>query len=595
MITEWQRSTVFSKSELPDASDLLAKGRALARDWQMTPGAFLKACGHPSEADYKRAMTAQGRTMRHAHMGFRDFEKSRRAWIEIYEACAERGVQVDRIGITLDWSMGVCRANREGQMRGTGLVLGGPEEFAALTRGAAAAPHFGDFVLGFPAAVENTQAALAAGSTSIGNLGQYFTFRLPGDADDIAATSATLTALGLIAAQNSEVLVHSNLDDGFAAVFADLSSVLGAALVEQYIVEELIGAPLAHCYGHHFTDPLRRMAFHLALGEISTRPGTMVYGNTVSYRGNRAENYASLAHYLAVDIAAQRMVPSGHAVNPVPVSENERIPDIAEIIDAQCFAARMIEQGADFDPLMDLTAALAISARILEGAARFKTNLLSGFENAGLDIRNPFEMLLVLRRIGGKRLEEMYGAGAKNRHALHGRRALVVSPLVASPLVEELEALCAAHLGKVSATDRAGLAARNLTVLVAATDVHEHGKMVLDRTLETLGVRVIDGGVSTDADALARLAAGHKPDAIAVSTYNGIALTYVRQLNQELAHLGVNIPVLIGGKLNQIPDGSNTSLPVDVTAKLGGEGAIVCAEIEDAVPALLELGGNKIN
>ena len=34
---------------------------------------------------------------------------------------------------------------------------------------------------------------LAAGSTSIGNLGQYFTFRLPGFADDVAATEATVT------------------------------------------------------------------------------------------------------------------------------------------------------------------------------------------------------------------------------------------------------------------------------------------------------------------------------------------------------------------------------------------------------------------
>ncbi|MHB2268228.1 hypothetical protein [Aliihoeflea sp. PC F10.4] len=59
-----------------------------------------------------------------------------------------------------------------------------------------AAPYFGDFMLGLPGAVENTRAALAAGVTTIGNLGQYFTFRLPDWDDDVATTEATVTALG---------------------------------------------------------------------------------------------------------------------------------------------------------------------------------------------------------------------------------------------------------------------------------------------------------------------------------------------------------------------------------------------------------------
>jgi len=581
---ELQRAKIFPEPELPDARGLALKGHSMARDWQVKSGFFLKECGHESEAGYKRAMMAKGRIMQHAHMGFRDFATSCRAWIEIFETCCKQGVHVDRIGIALDWSMGFPRANRKGRMRGTGLVLSGPEEFLALTQGAPTAPHFGDFMLGFPAAVENTQAALSAGSTSIGNLGQYFTFRLPGDKDDIAATSATLTALHLIAAQDVEVLVHSNLDDGFAAVFTDMSSVLGAALVEKYIIEELIGAPLAHCYGHHFTDPVCRLAFHLALCDVSSRPGTMVYGNTVSYRGTHAQNYASLANYLTIDITAQHISPSGHAVNPVPVSENERIPDVAEIIDAQCFAARMIGQGSDLVQLVDPAPAQLLATQIVAGGERFKSNLLQGFINVGIDTSNPFEMLLALRRIGGKTLERMYGAGPVDPDVLHGRK-----PLVASPLLAELDALSAEHLSKIDPADCAELAERKLHVLVAATDVHEHGKMALEQVFKSLGVAVIDGGVSTDADALAQLAVSTNPDAIAVSTYNGIALTYVRQLNAELANQAVKIPILIGGRLNQIPEGSNTSLPVDVTGKLREKGAVICNEIEDAVPALLAL------
>ena len=86
-------------------------------------------------------------------------------------------------------------------------------------------PHFGDFMIGLPAAVENTRAALAAGVTAIGNLGQYFTFRLPYWDDDRATTEATIVALGLIAAQPAGARPF-NLDDGFAGLFADVE--LGA-------------------------------------------------------------------------------------------------------------------------------------------------------------------------------------------------------------------------------------------------------------------------------------------------------------------------------------------------------------------------------
>src|SRR5581483_10734979 len=101
------------------------------------------------------------------------------------------------------------RADRRDRPKGTGLILEEPADFARLTAAAPVAPHFGDFVIGMPAALENTMAALAAGATAIGNLGQYFTFRLPGWTDDIGTTAATVEALGLIAAQPAEILVHS--------------------------------------------------------------------------------------------------------------------------------------------------------------------------------------------------------------------------------------------------------------------------------------------------------------------------------------------------------------------------------------------------
>ncbi len=565
----FNRADILPEPDLPDASALAQQGRALAKDWQVGPSAFLRDRGVVCEADHKRAAMRDGRILQHAQIGWRSLSKTRDAWARIHGDCDANGVSVDRYGICLDWSMGVPRDQRAGAMRGTGLILGGPEDFAALTGAAPVAPHFGDFVLGFPAAIENTCAALAAGATAIGNLGQYFTFRLQGASDDIACTSATVTALALIAAQPVEVLVHSNLDDGFAALFQDLGSVMGAVLLERHI-GALAGVTVSHCWGHHFSNPVRRLAFHMALAEIAGQtPGTMIYGNTTSYRGTRAQNFASLAGYLSVDVAGQRLAPTGHAINPVPVTENERIPDVDEVIEAQLFAGRLCEHGAAHMPLLDAAPARALARHIVARGQAFFGRAMKGLGEAGIDTGNPFEMLLALRRLGGRRLETLYGAQ---------------SEATRSDIAEEVAGMARTHLARVPADQRASLARAGLRVVTATTDVHEHGKLVLDEVLQQAGAAIIDGGTSAEPHMLAALALRERADAVALSTYNGIALSYYNALRE---HLGKSIPVLIGGRLNQVPETSNTLLPVDVGGQLAAAGAIVCREIEDAVPALL--------
>ena len=568
----------FAEQGLPHGRDLLAEGRALARDWRLGPSAFLRHVAATSEHEFKLARMADRRVMQHAQIGYRDVAKSTRAYAEIWEACAAKGVTVDRYGLCLDWSMAVPRARRKGAQQGTGMILPGVEDFVRLANAAPVAAHFGDFVLGFPAAVENTQAALAAGSTAIGNLGQYFTFRIPGHDDDIAATTQTVRALGLIAAQPVKVMVQSNLDDGFAAQFTDLASCLGMVLVERHIVTGMIGAEIGHCYGHHFSDPLARLAFQRALAQLDAAPGTMIYGNTTAYRGSPPANFASLANYLLVDAAGQASQPTGHAINAVPVTENERIPEIEEVIEAQLFAGRMAELAPGWLAMIDPGPVDALAARIVDGGRAFAAATLRGLEEAGVDMTCAFQMLLALRRMGARRLEAAFGACVTDPAAPGGRR-----PVAPATILSELAEM-ADHALRGAPADLSGL-----RVMVATSDVHEHGKMLVEEILRRLGVTVLDGGVSTDPAILALRVQEAKPDAVAISTYNGIALDYFKALRRH----GVAVPILIGGRLNQIPDGSNSSLPVDVGTRLAEAGALVCREAADLAPTLAALRGAR--
>src|SRR3954447_14301963 len=211
----FERGEIFAEKNLPDPEELISAGRELAQSVRVKPNPFLEAYGVASESEYKRAKMARGEVMFHSQIGYRQLAKSQRAYAEIYERLNAVGYRIDRYGICLDWNMGYPSEQRAKHPRGTGMILERPEDFRALTQSAPVAPHFGDFMMGMPAAVENVSAALEAGSTAIGNLGQYFTYRLPQWHDELASTSATITALALCASQPVEILIHSNLDDGF--------------------------------------------------------------------------------------------------------------------------------------------------------------------------------------------------------------------------------------------------------------------------------------------------------------------------------------------------------------------------------------------
>jgi methylmalonyl-CoA mutase cobalamin-binding subunit len=585
-MTYLKREQILPEAQLPDAEELIAQGRELARSVVVGTCPFLTTYKVASESEYKRRAVAEGRIMVHGQVGYRSLDKTKRAFSEIHEALERAGYRVDRYGICFDWFMGYPSAVRADMPRGTGLILNDPQDFVDLTHSAPVAPHFGDFVIGTPAALENTSAALAAGATSIGNIGQYFTFRLPRWHDDVTTTAETLKAIALCAAQSVEVLIHSNLDDGFAALFCDLACGLGAVLIERYIIDELIGGRVSHCYGHTYSEPLKRLAFQRALAKVTDTLGSMVYGNTTIFVESEIENYANLASYLLVDIVAQALQPTGHALNPVPVTEAVHIPEIQEIIDAHLFANRLIRRTEGFRELLDLEAAERVADELVIAGRRFKENVLQGLAQAGIDTSNPLEMLLTIRRVGARRLEELFGPGQYDENMVHGRRPVVKATTVAALETDGKElAAC------LDPSDRETIQGADLTACVACTDVHEYGKVLLEAVLRRLSVTVADGGVCAEPDAVAQRAKEAGAHFIAISTYNGIALKYLNGLRKEMERLALDVPVFIGGKLNQIREESGDSLPVDVTVDLRKLGAVVCHRIEDMLRELVETLG----
>ena len=580
---DFDRDSLFPEEDLPDASELLQQSRRRAPDVQLGSCAFLEEHGVESEVDYKRRRVSEGKIMFQAQIGYRDVEKTARGCAEIYQTLQQAGYSLDRFGFIFDDNMGYPPDERMERPRGTGLIVRDAEELAALTRVVPVAPHFGDHMIGTPASVENVEMALAAGSTSMGNLAQYYTYDLLYEKSDIPRTAATVKGLALAAAQPIEILIHSNIEDSFAPLFADLCCCLGMVLVEQYIVGDLIGGKVAHCYGQTFPNSLNRLAFQRALGRIAPDTGTMIVGNTSAYERDEGLSYAVLASTLTTDLIAQRLQPTLHALVPIPVTEFSRIPDIDEIATVHLFANRLNERLESMMPMIDLEAADRVADQLIDGGQVFKTRLLAGFEQAGINTSNPLELLLAIRRLGAKRLETNFGPGKDNPDKWARRE-----PIVQADTISVIERKAEETLAELSPDTIENIRCADLVACVATTDVHEWGKLLLESVLTEVGVELIDGGINADPDQLALAAQEAGADFIALSTYNGIALSYIKTLKQEMTAINLDIPVYVGGRLNQVPDTSNTSLPVDVSGAVQEAGAVPCRTVEEMLENLAD-------
>ena len=248
----------------------------------------------------------------------------------------------------------------------------------------------------------------------------------------------------------------------------------------------------------------------------------------------------------------------------------------------------MIELEEPLSGLQDFTEIDAVVDRIVEGGKKFRQAVFEGLADAGIDIRNPFELLLAIRRIGSKRLEELFGPGAPAEGRLRGR-----IPVVRSTSIEEVEDSGAGYIAALEPAARQAIRGAGFRACLATTDVHEYGKILVETVLRRLGVELVDGGVSTDPNDLAEQAAEAGVDFIALSSYNGVALGFIEELSAEMRRLGVEVPVFIGGKLNRVPDASNTSLPVDVSAELAQAGAVVCRGPDDMLGQVTHMAAER--
>ena len=223
----------------------------------------------------------------------------------------------------------------------------------------------------------------------------------------------------------------------------------------------------------------------------------------------------------------------------MPLSEAERIPDAAEILEVQLIARELEREVRRGAALLDWAWVERRAAEAAAYARAFRDGVLDQLQHEGVDVTDAAELLLALRRTPRR---SSSGACAST-----------------------LRASCARWRPGSTASSRASPNARGARcprldgrrVVLAALEVHDVVRDALARELPQAGCQVIVLPSSVSPAQVARVAADEDADAVVVATYNGGALTLGSELTRALEP---GAAVIFGGVLNEDDGGP---LPVD--------------------------------
>jgi methylmalonyl-CoA mutase cobalamin-binding domain/chain len=576
--------TALLPADLPDGREAVEEGKAQAQGIERARSAYCEEKGVGSEREWREKAREAGIVCTCMNIGLPTWAETREALGSIYEDALSRGVRPpDRFNLIAERRMGLPKDKRAEAAQETGPVMMTEQDWWELAHTVPIEPEAADNSIGGPGSVENARDALQAGVTSIGVLSQY-SWRWPYYDDDVNQTTQVLTAAGMLAAfKDDGVVFDSYLEDGYPGVFHDYANYVGWAMVERYISEELIGAAYSPSWGGLTQNPVIKSAVTLALDAVNFDRVPFLYtqGDTI---GNSPDFDANMA-VLNTDLLFTKMVDSryrlGSASIAVPVTETERIPTWQEVATVQTISRRLEDYVPMVEPVVDWAQIEAMRDRLVRGGKAFFDAAIGGLAGAGIDTRDPAQLLLVLKRLGSTRCEELFGAGEAHPEFPRGRRPVLETDLVRKTM-EERERLL------VELQDRREEEAiRGMKVLVASTDVHEFSEFLLASTLAAVGTEVIDFGVNRDPEDIVKAVIETDADAVVITTHNGVARAFGQRLMKELTAAGAGgVAVFMGGVLNE--DVAGSDVPIDVSSDLNANGIATPGSIDRLVDALVE-------
>ena len=569
---------------IPDWKKVWQEGYEIGKNLKIKTIPFEKKYGM-KPVDYRMKLKEKGEMCWKINTGLSSVEEQVAAMKEAEKFNEETGLNISMAHQLPQNITGVPKDKREGLPISLGFMLNEPEDWEAITMASSVAPVFGDNHLGWPNAVETTINSIEAGSQWTGLFSTYVQVA-PGCPDEVWNMTENVKALGIVASRyDDKIIVNGQSDDSYGAYFNDLATSLAWARMDQYIVCDLCGARYSYSFGNFTQDIMHKTALWLAASEVFSKedqPGIgFVYPDTISHWDHHIQaNYGFQIPEVLLLILAEKHFKTGCAFLSVPITEKVAIPTVPEMLDMTGACQRAQEVAYYWEPLMNWDPIERLRDQTIELSDRMFHYMLDGLAEAGVDITNPIELMVVLKAIDPFTLEKLFHPSIVE----DGNETIV--PLMPAALWNATQNELANQITLLKDTKYPGLL-KDHRICVASADVHFAGAAVIAGVMKEFGADVIDGGNQLEAIDVLDLADENNITDICVSLHNGQALPYAKLIVKLAAERGRKYRFFFCGVLQSFLN-EDDDVPSDVTKEIQELGITTVTTVEDLLDKITQ-------
>lgn len=587
VLNETNRAYIKSliPENIPDWKKSWQEGYEIGKDITIPRTPFMDKHGVHDEIEYRMKMAEQGKITWQVNMGLGSVEEEVEGLKQLQKFNEETGLNISFCHQLPRNIVGTPKAMREGIPTALGFMLEEPDDWKKIANASNIQPIFADNHIGYPNAVYTTKCCLEAGCRYQGLFGT-FTQVAPGCPDEIWNMNENIKALGMCAAKyDDKVIVTSNTDDAIPAYFVDLASTLAWAKWERYVVTDLCKCRYAMSYGNATSNLIHKVAMWLAASDTfkkEDQPGIeFLYPNTVDHWDHHIHsNYGFQIPEALIINLAERKYHTGASFLAVPITEKITIPTVEEMLDMNGAIQRTDECAEQWEKLMDWTVIEETRDMIKSFSDEMFNNILTGLTEAGVDITDPIEMMVVFKKMDPTKWEKMF-----HPSTTHGNGD-TIEPVLPTALWTISQKQIVDIYENVKNRESAERI-KGMRIIVASGDVHYAAIQVIYGVLEKLGADVVYGGDSLEAYDVLDLAEENECTNICISLHNGQALPYSQLLVKLAEERGGGYRIFEGGAITSFLNEGDKE-PSDVTEQVMDLGIVVTQTVEELVEKLAQ-------